>query len=165
MTDTPRSAQDGAGHTSDQPPATSNKARERLRDAMARHEQNDIAGAIDHARAALELAPSFADARAYLGSTLVQRLGRYAEGLAELERAAEDAPDEPAMHYTLGWCREFVAHRISRRPADAVEGLDPEELYSGAEASLRRCLELHPEGKLKDDAEDLLSSIIREDVG
>jgi len=132
---------------------------------MARHEQNDIAGAVEEARAALELAPRFADARAYLGSTLVQRLGRYAEGLAELEHALEDAPDDPALHYTLGWCCEFVAHRVSRRPADAVEGLEPGELYRKAEASLRRCLELHPEGKLKDDAQDLLSSIIREDVG
>lgn len=141
--------------------SASEEARERLREAMARHERSDIAGAIAEARRALELAPDFADARSYLGSTLVQRLGRYAEGLAELERAREAAPDDPAISYTLGWCYEFVAHGVSRKPN---RGLDPEELYAKAEQYLRRCLELKPEGKLKDDAQDLLSSIIREDV-
>jgi tetratricopeptide (TPR) repeat protein len=129
---------------------------------MARHEQGDIAGALAEARAALTLAPGFADARSYLGSTLVQRQGRYAEGLAELERARELAPDDPAVHYTLGWCYEFVAHHVSRAPK---AGLDAQELYRKAEQSLRRCLELNPQGKLKDDAQDLLSSIIKEDVG
>jgi len=93
---------------------------------------------------------------------LVQRKGRYEEGLAELEQARAAAPDDPAVHYTLGWCYEFVAHSVSRRPR---AGLEPQELYSKAEASLRRCLELQPEGKLKDDAQDLLASIIKEDVG
>jgi tetratricopeptide (TPR) repeat protein len=138
------------------------EARALLREAMARHAQDDIAGALAAARRALERAPDYADARSYLGSTLVQRLGRYAEGLAELERARDLAPDDPAVHYTLGWCYEFVAHRESRRPS---AGLDVDELYAKAERALRRCLELHPQGKLKDDAEDLLSSIIREDIG
>ncbi len=137
------------------------EARKRLREAMARHEQGDIAGALEEARRALELAPEFADARSYLGSTLVTRAGRYEEGLAELERAKEAAPDDPALFYTLGWCYEFVAHRVSRRPRP---GLTPDELYRKAEGYLRRCLELRPEGKLKDDAEDLLSTITREDV-
>jgi tetratricopeptide (TPR) repeat protein len=129
---------------------------------MALHERSDIAGAIAEARRALELAPDYADARSYLGSTLVQRLGRYDEGLAELERAKEAAPDDAAIYYTLGWCCEFVAHGVSRKPKP---GLDPAELYTKAEHYLRRCLELHPDGKLKDDAQDLLASIIREDVG
>jgi hypothetical protein len=92
----------------------------------------------------------------------VQRLGRYEEGLAELERAAASAPDDPSVQYTLGWCYEFVAHSVSRKPR---VGLDPGELYRKAEASLRHCLELRPEGKMKDDAQDLLASIIKEDVG
>lgn len=129
---------------------------------MARHEQGDIAGAIAAARRALALAPDFADARSYLGTTLVTRQGRYQQGLAELDRARNAAPDDPAIYYTLGWCYEFVAHRVSRRPR---AGLNPEELYRKAEAYLRRCLELNPQGKLKDDAEDLLASIIKEDVG
>lgn len=137
-------------------------ARDLLREAMARHERGDIAGALEEARRALKLAPDYADARSYLGSTLVTRGRRYGEGLAELERAREAAPDDPAIYYTLGWCYEFVAHRVSRRP---TPDFNPDDLYGKAEAYLRRCLELNPEGKLKDDAEDLLSSIIREDVG
>lgn len=128
---------------------------------MSRHAKGDIAGALAEARAALRLEPSYAEARSYVGSTLVMRRGSYAEGLAELERAAEAAPDDPAIHYTLGWCYEFVAHRTSRRPR---AGLEPVELYEKAAASLRRCLALEPEGKLKDDAEDLLASIVMEDA-
>ena len=145
---------------------TPKTAREHLRAAMARHEEDDIEGALAEARAALELAPQFADARSYLGSTLITKRGRYTEGLAELERARETAMDDPALHYTLGWCYEFVAYRLARRPQSSAAGggLDPAELYRKAEASLRRCLELRPEAKLKDDAKDLLSSIIKEDV-
>jgi tetratricopeptide (TPR) repeat protein len=139
------------------------EARRLLRKAMALHERGDIAGALAEARRALDAAPGFADAHSYLGSTLVQRQGRYAEGLAELERARGLAPDDAAIHYTLGWCYEFVAHGLSRRPS--AEGLDPLVLYAKAEQELRRCLELKPEGKLKDDAQDLLASIIKEDVG
>jgi tetratricopeptide (TPR) repeat protein len=138
------------------------EARGRLRAAMAHHELGDVDGALAEARLALELAPAFAEARSYLGSTLVTRLGRYAEGLAELERAREAAPADATINYTLGWCYEFVAHRVTRRPKAR---LDSRELYEKAIASLRRCLELRPEDKLRDDARDLLSSIIREDVG
>jgi tetratricopeptide (TPR) repeat protein len=132
-----------------------------LSQAMALHTSEDIEGALVKAREALDLAPDYADARSYIGSTLVQRSGRYAEGLAELERAKQDAPGDPALFYTLGWCSEFVAHRLRRRP---VAGLDPAALIAKAEQYLRRCLDLRPQGKLKDDASDLLASIIREDV-
>jgi tetratricopeptide (TPR) repeat protein len=142
--------------------AVPDEAQARLREAMSLHEQGDINGALAQARAALEVAPGFAGALEYVGSTLVQRKHRYAEGLAELERARDAAPDDPSVHYTLGWCYEFVAHSVSRRPAGE---LDAKELYTKAEAALRRCLELGPEGKMRDDAQDLLSSIIREDVG
>lgn len=130
---------------------------------MALHKQDDIAGALDEARRSLELAPGFADARSYVGSTLITRQGRYADGLSELERALESAPDDATLHYTLGWCYEFVAHRLAR-VAERPSNLNPDELYAKAEASLRRCLELKPEGKIEGDAKDLLSSIIREDV-
>ena len=143
-------------------PSVPQSARELLRSAMALHEQGDIAAALAEARQALELSPDYADARSYLGSTLVTRRGLYAEGLMELERARDAAPEDPAVYYTLGWCYEFAAHGVARRPR---KGLDSQELYDKAEAYLRRCLELRPEGKLKDDAQDLLSSIIKEDVG
>ena len=131
------------------------------RKALDLHAGDDIDGALASAREALQIAPHYADARQYIGATLVQRKHSYAVGLAELERAKEDAPDDPALLYTLGWCSEFVAHRASRRP---VQGIDPLELLAKAEQYLRRCLELHPEGKLRDDAADLLASIIKEDV-
>jgi tetratricopeptide (TPR) repeat protein len=137
-------------------------ARDLLREAMRRHEGGDVPGALAQARRALEIAPAFAEARSYLGSTLVTRRGRYEEGLAELERARDLAPEDAVIHYTLGWCYEFAAFRVSRRRR---RGLDATDLYAKAEAALRRCLDLRPEGKLKDDAQDLLASIIREDVG
>ncbi len=129
---------------------------------MARHERGDIEGALTEARHALDLAPDYADARSYLGSTLVTRKGSYSDGLAELERAREAAPEDTALLYTLGWCYEFVAYRISHR---TEPDLDSQEFYGKAAGYLRRCLELNPQGKLKDDAQDLLSTIIREDVG
>jgi tetratricopeptide (TPR) repeat protein len=142
--------------------AVPDQARQALRAALALHERGDIDRALAEARRALELAPGFADARSYLGATLVMRKGDYGRGLAEIERAAELAPDDPAVQYTLGWCCEFVAYRLSKRPAGG--DLEPQTLYRRAEQALRRCIELDPPGKLKDDARDLLSSIIREDV-
>ena len=41
---------------------------------------------------------------------------------------------------------------------------DPREINERAEQQLRRCLELRPDGKIRDDAKDLLSSLIKEDV-
>ena len=144
------------------PRSTAAAASELLRAAMARHADEDIEGALAEARSALEVAPDFAEALSYLGTTLITRKGRYTEGLTELKRARDAAPDDPAIAYTSGWCAEFVAHRIERRPQP---GLDARELYQQAETHLRHCLELRPEGKLKDDAKDLLASIIKEDVG
>ena len=128
---------------------------------MALHERGDIDGAIAEARKALGAEPDFADALSYIGSTLITRKGQYAEGLGELEKALKAAPADPSIHYTAGWCNEFVAHRVSRRPQP---GLDPTELYARAEQQLRRCLALNPDGKMRDDAKDLLATILKEDV-
>ena len=136
-------------------------ARDSLKAAMALHAEGDIDGAFALAQSAIDAAPEFAEAHSYLGSTLITRKGRFAEGLDALAQAEGAAPDDATLQYTLGWCCEFVAHRISRRPQP---GLDPEELYQRAEAHLRRCLELNPDAKIRDDAKDLLASIIKEDV-
>ena len=128
---------------------------------MALHTLGDIDGALAEARNAIEAAPAFAEAHSYLGSTLITRKGRFAEGLEALTQAEAASPDDPTLQYTLGWCCEFVSHRISRRPQP---GLDPDDLYRRAEAHLRRCLELKPDAKIRDDAKDLLSPIIKEDV-
>ncbi len=144
--------------TSETPPQA---ARDSLKAAMVLHAQGDIDGALAEARNAIEAAPTFAEAHSYLGSTLITRKGRFAEGLDALEQAEAASPDDATLQYTLGWCCEFVAHRVSRR---RQAGLDLDELYRRAEAHLRRCLELRPDAKIRDDAKDLLSSIIREDV-
>ena len=128
---------------------------------MALHAQGDIDGALAEARNAIEAAPAFSEAHSSLGSTLITRKGRFTEGLAELDKAEAASPTDATLQYTLGWCYEFVSHRISRRPQP---GLDPDELYRRAEAHLRRCLELKPDAKIRDDAKDLLSTIIKEDV-
>ncbi len=128
---------------------------------MSLHERGDIDDAIAEAQKAIELDPAFAEALSYLGSTLVQRKGQFTDGLEYLAKAVDAAPDDPSIHYTAGWCCEFVAHRVGRRPRP---GLDPGELYARAEQHLRRCLELGPDGKMRDDAKDLLSAILREDV-
>lgn len=123
---------------------------------MEAHERRDLAEAVRFARAAIDADPSFAQAREYLGTTLVTRLRRYDEGLAELERALEDAPESPSLLYTLGWCLEFVANALAR---DASRRAEADGLYHRAAAYLRRCLTLNPEGKLRDDAEDLLAIV------
>ena len=91
---------------------------------------------------------------------LVTRRHRYAEGLAHLARAVELRPDDAGLWYALGWCSEFAAHELRRRPDDA--SLDPRVLYERARDAFERCLALHPEGKLEDDARDLLDHVENE---
>ncbi len=128
---------------------------------MDLHARGDIDGALAEARSAIAVAPEFSEAHSYLGSTLITRKGRFAEGLEALARAEAASPDDATLQYTLGWCCEFVAHRVSRRPQP---GRDPDDLYRRAEGHLRRCLELKPDAKIRDDAKDLLATIIKEDV-
>jgi tetratricopeptide (TPR) repeat protein len=139
-------------------------ARASLREAMAAHEKGDIDAAIASAERALRLDPQFADAYQYLGSTLVTRRRDFGRGLQHLERARELAPDDPVVHYTLGWSYEFVAHEVSRRPhrgspPQASAPLDPDELYAKAADALRRCIALGPDEGMLDDAQKLLETI------
>ncbi|MSQ29199.1 MAG: hypothetical protein EXR68_01760 [Dehalococcoidia bacterium] len=135
-------------------------ARERLRAAMALHSADEIEGALAAAGEALALAPAFADAHGYLGNTLVTRRRRFADGLAVLERAASLAPRDAVVHYTLGWCLEFVANALAR-PRGAhqpvVEG--PAALYARARDALLRARALGPGPGLRGDIEDLLDVI------
>ena len=140
---------------------TPERARDNLKAAMALHAQGDIDGALAEARNAIAVAPDFSAALSYLGSTLITRKGKFAKGLDALAQAEAASPEDPTLQYTLGWCCEFVAHRISRR---LRPGLDPDELYERAEQHLRRCLQLRPDAKIRDDAKDLLATIIKEDV-
>ena len=96
-----------------------------------------------------------------LGTTLITRKRRYREGLECLERAAGAVPDDAGTWYALGWCYEFAAHEIARRRPDGVD-LEPRTLYERAAVGFRRCLDLHPDGKLQGDAEDLLDHVENE---
>lgn len=123
---------------------------------MEAHERRDFGEAVCLAREAIAADPTLVEAREYLGTTLVTRLRRFGEGIAELKRALELAPDSASLLYALGWCCEFAAHALRRDPSRRDEA---EALYERAAAYLRRCLEQNPEGKLREDAEDLLDIV------
>lgn len=133
------------------------EALQRLRHAQQLHSDGRIDEALAEAREAVGIAPDLAEAWMYLGTTLVTRKLAYPQGLAALERAAELAPDDPGVQYSLGWCYEFVAYRLTKQATTPYR--DPEELFELAMRRLRRCIELEPEQGLKEDAEDLLASI------
>jgi tetratricopeptide (TPR) repeat protein len=132
-------------------------ARDRLRHAQDLHSAGRIDEAIAEARKALELDPGLAEAWMYLGTTLITRRLRFQEGLDALERAGELAPDDPGVHYSLGWCYEFVAYRLSKQATKPYR--DPYELWDIAAAHLRRVIEIGGDQGLSDDAADLLASI------
>ena len=138
----------------------SEEARAALRQAMALHSGDDIEGALAAGRRAIELAPDFGEAHAYLGNTLVTRRRRFADGIAAMERAATLLPDDAAVLYTLGWCREFVAHALERpRGAHQPVDTDAATLYAQAREALLAALALDPDAGLRGDIEDILHVI------
>ena len=108
-------------------------------------------------RRALALAPDYVEALEHLGMIYVSRRHRFDDGLALLWRAVEFRPDDPGLWYSLGWCCEFAAQATRRSPAGDDHTAD--ELYRRAAYAFRRCLALHPTGKLADDAADLLELV------
>jgi tetratricopeptide (TPR) repeat protein len=139
----------------DSPPT---EAAEHLRRAQDLHSEGRIEDAIAAARRALEIYPDFIEALTYLGTTLITRRLAFEEGLKLLERAAELAPDDPGVNYSLGWCDEFVAYRLEKQATKPYR--DPLELYERAAERLQHTIDLNPEQGLKDDAADLLQSIL-----
>jgi tetratricopeptide (TPR) repeat protein len=132
-------------------------ARERLRQAQELHSAGRIDKALALARQAIDLDPALAEAWMYLGTTLITRRLRFQEGLDALERAGELAPDDPGVQYSLGWCYEFVAYRLSKQATKPYR--DPYELWDIAAEHLRRVIEIGTDQGLSDDARDLLDSI------
>jgi tetratricopeptide (TPR) repeat protein len=130
---------------------------ELLADAGRMRDRGEIRASMAMARRALALDPSSAEALEFLATALITRRRSYAEGLSLLDRAVVARAADPGIWYARGWCYEFAAHELSRRPRDSE--LDPRALYETAADSFRRCLSLHPEGKLLDDAGDLLDHV------
>ena len=133
------------------------KAAEHLKRAQVLHSNHRIDEAVLEARAALEVLPDYVEALTYLGTTLITRRLAFPDGLPYLERAVELAPDDAGVHYSLGWCYEFVAYRLEKQATTPYR--HPIDLYELAAEHLQRCIELEPEPGLKADAEDLLESI------
>ncbi len=138
-------------------PEADTEAASLLRQAQAEHAAGKIDQALALAQRAIEVAPAFAAAWGYVGTTLVTRRLDYDAGLEALEHAAALAPNDAGVFYSLGWCEEFAAYRIER--GRGRSRYDAVELYGRAAGHLRRCLELDPEEKLRDDAQDLLEAI------
>ena len=133
------------------------EAAQRLKRAHVLHSNHRIDEAVTEARAALDFDPGYTDALTYLGTTLITRRLDFRGGLVYLEKAVGLAPDDAGVHYSLGWCYEFVAYRLEKQATSAYR--DPIELYELAAKELQRCIDLDPEPGLKADAEDLLDSI------
>ena len=104
--------------------------------------------------------PDNTEAAEQLATMLVTRRRRYAEGLALIERAVALRPDDAGLWYALGWLCEFAAHELRRRPS--ADKLEPRALYERAAEAFRTCIALRPEGKLLEDAVDLLEHVENE---
>jgi len=138
-------------------------ARATLQRAMQLHTDDDIDAALAEAARAIELAPDLAEAHAYLGNTLVTRKRSFADGLITLERAAQLAPDDVGILYTLGWCQEFIAQSIMRgglrarhQPIDRTA----DDLFEAATATMLRARAIcDPADDILGDIEDVLDYI------
>ncbi len=142
------------------------EARQGLRAVMQAHAAGNVDAALAGAGELLERWPHYAQARSYLGQTLVTRKRRFADGLAELDRAVEDGSDDPYILYTAGWCREFVANatagaRGSKPRGGAHQSVEvpADDLYASATALFRRALAAGPDDQLQGDIEDMLTVI------
>ena len=127
---------------------------------MQLHSSGEIAGALAAGRRAVELAPGFAEAHAYLGNTLVTRQRRFADGLAALRLAAELAPTDAAILYTAGWCHEYVANALERpRGSHQPVEADATALYATARDYFLRALRANPDAQMRGDIEDMLDVV------
>lgn len=135
------------------------EARQALRQVMQSHAGGDVD--LDAARRVVAEWPEYAQARSYLGQTLVTRKRKFADGLVELDRAVALGSDDAYILYSAGWCREFVANAMATGKGaghQAVEGT-PEEMYASANALFLEALEADPDDQLLGDIQDMLTVI------
>jgi tetratricopeptide (TPR) repeat protein len=143
-----------------EPTPFTEETRSLLREAMSQHTAGRIDAALSTARRAIKLAPSFAEAHAYLGNTLVTRQRQFADGLAALRHAVELAPEDATILYTTGWCEEYVANALERpRHRHQVVDQDAGTLYSLARTHFLRALDVNTDPLLKGDIEDMLDVV------
>jgi tetratricopeptide (TPR) repeat protein len=144
----------------DQPETVGAEPRAKLQRAMALHSAGEIRAAVAAAEHAVEMAPRFAEAHAYLGNTLVTRQRRFADGLAALRVATGLAPSDATILYTTGWCHEYVAHALERpRGAHQAVAEDAPTLYATARGYFFRALQAGPDDQLRGDIEDMLDVV------
>ena len=125
--------------------------------ARLQHASGDVRAGLQLARRALELDPENVSAIEHVANVLVTRQHRYPEGLALIDQTIRLQPNDAGLWYAHGWCYEFAAHELRRRPT--ASELDPRGLFEVAAESFRRCLDLGADGKLADDAADLLDHV------
>ncbi len=140
------------------PPA---EAREALRAVMASHARGEIDVALEAVAGVLDRWPRYAQARSYLGQTLVTRKRRFADGLVELDRAVADGGDDPYILFTTGWCREFVANAMAKSRGGAHQPVaqTSDELYASAREIFLRAHASDPDDQLIGDIEDMLDVV------
>ncbi|GMU39688.1 MAG: hypothetical protein AMXMBFR23_05540 [Chloroflexota bacterium] len=137
------------------------EAREALRAVMDAHSRGEVDVALEGVTGILERWPAYAQARSYLGQTLVTRKRRFADGLAELDRAVADGGDDPYILFTTGWCREFVANALAKSRGGAHQPVSQsaDDLYESARTILLRAHQSDPDERLVGDIEDMLDVV------
>ena len=137
------------------------EARQALRRVMQSHAGGDVD--LDAAREVVARWPQYAQARSYLGQTLVTRKRKFADGLAELDRAVDLGNDDAYILYSAGWCREFVANALATGKGGGHQAVEAtaDELYASANALFLEALKADPDDQLLGDIEDMLTVIAK----